>query len=118
MRIVYRTAVTLKPKQPFVDWINSLEDDFTITAEELMEDRNVYLIPESGNKIPFTVEKVLPSYFKSIFEEELGSWYLDESVWPQQRGFSTFLKWFEVDLHSMVLDITGDHFIPTEDYDE
>lgn len=116
MRILNRTAITLTAKQPFIDWINNAEDDdFSITLEQLQEDTHVYLIPESGDKIPFTVETVVKPHFKAIFEEELSGWFTPEAMWPKRRGFKTFLEWFDVHLHSVVLDTVSRGFIEFDD---
>ena len=42
-------------------------------------------------------------YFEFIFEEELNEWHRLESDWPARRDLATFLKWFEVKYHSVVL---------------
>ncbi len=41
-------------------------------------------------------------YPEEMFERELFSWYVDESYWPEKRDYSTFLKWFEIEHHTMV----------------
>ena len=40
-----------------------------------------------------------------IFEEELNGWHRLKSDWPPHRDLDTFLDWFEVQIHSMVLDL-------------
>jgi hypothetical protein len=55
--------------------------------------------------------------FKVIFEEELNGWHQRESDWPTPRTYETFLAWFEVEVHSMVLDLEGSRLIRTERYD-
>ncbi len=60
---------------------------------------------------------LLETYFAAIFEEELGGWHRRESEWPAQRDLSTFLAWFEVDVHSMVLDLKGGWWLRTERYE-
>lgn len=44
-------------------------------------------------------------YFAFIFEEELNAWHRVESDWPAQRDLDTFLAWFEVEYHSIVIDL-------------
>jgi hypothetical protein len=48
-----------------------------------------------------------------IFENELSGWNMDKRTWPKKRGFKSFLKWFEVERHSMVFDL-GDGVIEVE----
>jgi hypothetical protein len=50
-------------------------------------------------------------YFKAIFEEELNGWHRREREWPARRTYETFLAWFEVEVHSMVIDLPG--YYPT-----
>jgi hypothetical protein len=59
---------------------------------------------------------IVRPYFKAIFEEELTSWHRREREWPSSRTYETFLKWFEVEVHSMVLDLQGNWLIRTESY--
>ena len=35
----------------------------------------------------------------------LVEWFQDEAQWPTTRDLSTFLEWFAVEVHSMVLDV-------------
>ena len=52
-----------------------------------------------------TVEEVLKKHYAIIFEQELVEWHLVEKDWPQKRDLKTFKDWFEVEAHSMVLDV-------------
>ena len=59
----------------------------------------------------------LPGQLHSIiFEQELTSWHLDESAWPQKRDFKTSTEWFEVNLNSMVFDLC-DYYIEVDEFD-
>ncbi len=40
-----------------------------------------------------------------IFEEELASWWTVRKDWPLQRNLETFKKWFDIEFHSVVIDI-------------
>ena len=42
--------------------------------------------------------------YEKIFEMELGSWCDDRSLWPQDRSLKTFWEWFDVEIHSLVID--------------
>jgi hypothetical protein len=74
------------------------------------------LIGDLSDVIPFDRDVIVRPYFKAIFDEELNSWYRRESAWPARRTYETFLKWFEVEVHSMVLDLEGSRLIRTESY--
>ena len=51
---------------------------------------------------------------KAIFEWELLSWYTDESVWPEKITPSVFRKWFDVEIHEMVIDLLDKHIMREE----
>lgn len=93
----------VRPKKPYVDWANSLDgSDFTL--EELQEDSSAYLLPEIESDRD--VDRILKTYFKRICEHKLEGWCLDEKTWPKINELKIFKQWFEVSLHSMVIDLT------------
>jgi hypothetical protein len=51
-----------------------------------------------------------------IYAPPSNSWHRREREWPSSRTYETFLKWFEVEVHSMVLDLQGSWLIRTEGY--
>jgi hypothetical protein len=116
MRLVKRAAITVTPKQPYIDWANSLDEEGVKIGEDFESEKSVYLIGDVSDVIPFDRDVIVRPYFKVIFEEELNSWHRRESEWPASRTYETFLRWFEVEVHSMVLDLQGSWLIRTEGY--
>ena len=116
MRLVKRAAITVTPKQSYIHWANALDEDGVKIDEDFASEKSVYLIGDVSDIIPFDRDVIVRPYFKAIFEEELNSWYRLESAWPSPRTFETFLEWFEVEVHSMVLDLQGSRLIRTESY--
>ena len=114
MRLVKRTAITLKPKQPYLDWANQLDDGPKIDAETDSE-ASIYLL-EDDSDFEFDLEALLKPHYKEIFEEELESWHRNKADWPVARDLATFLAWFDVEVHSMVFDLVG-RALRTERYD-
>jgi hypothetical protein len=111
--IVNRLAAIIKPKQPLLDWLKSQPDwDLDITLEELRADRYALLIP--GYAFPDQALRYIERNHKAIFELELFGWYTDESVWPKKRTLSVFRKWFDVEIHSMVIDMLDEHIMREE----
>lgn len=98
-----RSAVVVRPKQPFVDWLRSVEelDLPSITLDEL--DKTLYLVPDYED--PADAEKVLKKVCDEIFCRELEGWYTDESVWPKDRSLKVFKQWFEVEHFDVVEDV-------------
>ena len=47
MSEINRSLIILKPKQPFLDWARTLDDESEeLTLAELADDSTVYLVPE------------------------------------------------------------------------
>lgn len=46
MRRVKRTAVSIKPKQSYLDWANGLEEDGVKLGIEFTPEANIYLIDD------------------------------------------------------------------------
>ena len=67
------------------------------------EDNAAYLLPDLdyGNE----EKELLARFFDLIFEEQLNGWWTEKSDWPVDRDLTTFNKWFDVEFHSVVLDL-------------
>jgi hypothetical protein len=114
MKTLNRSIAILKPRQPYVDWINATAPDASpTTIEAASDDCSAILIPEF-----FTHEGAL-AYIRTIYDElfdmELADWITDEELWPGNRSFEMFLAWFEIELHSMVFD-AGDDEIEDDEF--
>ena len=103
MSEINRSLLILKPKQPFLDWILTLDNDQDLTLEEVHQDSTSYLIPEIWQDSDEQV--ILKSYYDVLFEEQLEAWWTDEADWPKKRNLKMFLAWFEVEFYSLVLDL-------------
>lgn len=103
---INRCAVTVRAKQPFLDWLEGLPDMLDMTLEEVNEDPSVYLLPEVDDLAD--QEDLLAGFYDLIFEEELVGWWTEEDDWPQVRTLGLFMEWFEVEFHSMIVDLVED----------
>ena len=106
MYAVNRSAVTIRPKQPFVDWINSTPGDDKYTIQQLSRERTVILLPEFQR--PGDEMKHLKKICSEIFEHELFAWYMDDSTFPKKRDWKLFQEWFEIELSSEVSDMVDE----------
>ncbi len=106
MFLVNRNAVILKGKQPLVDWINSHDAEDPVGLEDVRTDCNVYLLPEMDG--PSEASHKIEANFDVLFESELQGWYVDESMWPENRTIKMFREWFDIEYHSMVVDVLED----------
>jgi len=53
MRLAKRAAITITPKQPYVDWANAIDDGVKI-GQDLWPERHVYLIEDVSDISPST----------------------------------------------------------------
>lgn len=108
--MINRAALLLKYKAPAVAWINdtdSVSDDPGITAEDVNSERTVYLIPDEVADTPATLEKWIKANLDILFESELEGWYTNPALWPKDRSYSVFKKWFDVECHTVLVDTLG-----------
>ena len=104
MNEVNRGVLVLKPKELFLNWVNSTDDaGVVLTLDEVSRDCTAYLTPEIEDDDELM--GVLEQTYDLLFELELLGWVQDEAKWPTNRDFPTFLEWFDVEFHSMVLDV-------------
>ena len=103
MFLINRSVAIIKPKQPFVDWANSVVDeDEQYSIPDISKDCSVILLPETDSDQH--AEAVLKEIFQDVFELELLSWITDDDMWPENITYKMFLEWFDVEFHSMVFD--------------
>lgn len=103
---VERSVAVIKPKQPFLEWINNTFPDLPqqLTLESIRIDCNSYLIPEV-NEIEDGINYVDEKY-ADLFALELASWTEDETLWPQAFTLKMFWEWFDVEVYPTAIDIT------------
>lgn len=112
---INRSLIILRHKQPFVDWARALDDQAKdLTLEELSEDSTAYLVPEIWDELD--EQTLVESYYDILFEEQLNAWSTDNGAWPKERDLRMFRDWFEVEFHSLVLDLF-DEPIASDDAD-
>jgi hypothetical protein len=109
MRVINRTAVTLVPAQPYVEWTRQKEADVnkgTLTVARAKTYGAAFLLPE------FELEEDIQEWVEEnaawLFEFQLAAWTEDESTWPATRDLKTFREWFRIDVHSVVVDVADD----------
>ena len=100
---INRNAITVKPKQPLFDWVNSIYPEDPVNATDAANEGTVYLVRERDNNKK--IENWLKKNFDNIFQNELNNWHTEEKDWPQKRTYSQFTRWFVFEIHSMVLDL-------------
>lgn len=111
-----RSALIVRAKQPFLDWIKSLpgESENDLTLGRLNAEPQVYLLADLG-ELEDQAEPLIRSFSSIVFELELDGWWTEESDWPQDRSYEVFCQWFDASLHSMVHDLVDEPLIDDED---
>lgn len=95
---INRYAVVIKPKQPLLDWINSMDPEHKIKG---IDEVNVYLVDDNITDL----EKWLKMKFDEFFLLELEDWCTDKKDWPQKRNYKMFKEWFQIDISTMIYDL-------------
>lgn len=103
MYIVDRSAAVLKPKKPFLDWLNNLPgNDVVLTLEEVRSDCTVVLIPEVNEQEDGIA--YIDDLAEQLLDMELASWVSDQKLWPPKRSLKLFWEWFDVEIHLGTMD--------------
>jgi hypothetical protein len=103
MKSINRGVVVIKPREPFLEWINRESPlSLPVTMEYLYQDCTAILVPDL-----YSLEDML-DYLEPLkpmlFEAELKAWNRDPTTWPQERTAETFDAWFKPEVHSEVWD--------------
>jgi len=105
--MINRSAVIVRLKMPFINWINTADPNdkrSSVTLEEANEDRTVYLIDDAEAE---HVEEWVDLNYMQLFECELEDWYQDETLWPQDIDKALFDAWCQIECHTVVVDTVG-----------
>ncbi|MEM1176987.1 MAG: hypothetical protein AAGM22_01485 [Acidobacteriota bacterium] len=111
--MINRSAIVLRAKPPMIKWINKTgpDDSPPLSKRDVNRDRTVYLISEEAGETEEAFREWVKANFETLFEAELMGWITDPEFWPRSRTFAVFTKWFDVEMHSVVLDTTDDDFV-------
>ena len=103
---INRSVLVVRPRQPYLDWVHSLDEEGKkFTLEDLKQDSTSYLLrplEDEDHK-----DEILADVYEEIFEHELWGWMQDPAVWPRKRDLATFEAWFELEFCSVTMDLVG-----------
>jgi hypothetical protein len=109
MNFIDRHVAVLKPKQGYLDWMLGLPDAEKGLIPDLevarSEDCMAFLVPEFD-----TNEDALEFFYKQskhILEIMCGAWDTREELWPKKRDRRLLKEWFDVEIHSEVIDLVN-----------
>jgi len=113
MLCLNRTAIVVTAKQPFLDWLRSVDPtSHELTLAEINTEPAVYLLPECGSDKE--AERLARRFVKEIFTNELDGWWREPLDWPKTISYKVFTNWFEWRSHSVVLDLVKGEIIREE----
>lgn len=104
MDLINRSAIVVKPGQPFLDWLHRVDPTSVhLTLDDLRREPTIYLLPECESEAEAL--EYLREVSNEIFEEHLDGWYRVPSEWPTNRDLTVLRRWFECSFHSMIVDL-------------
>ena len=105
-----RVVVVLRPKKPFIEWVQQNDDQSEkLSTEDISKEPAAYLLHDysmEGER-----EQIINDNYRTLFESELHHWFTDEESWPIKRDMKTFIEWFDVEFHSIVCDLSDEDYI-------
>ena len=96
-----QTLISVKPRKPFVDWINKFSPTSIVSIESA--GMCLFFFPNFNNDSEY--EAYLRIHYNSMFEKMLYEWRRDEKEFPQNRTFELFLEWFEISTFDKELEV-------------
>lgn len=107
MYIIDRHLAVIKPRKPFLDWLKGTPGyEVELSLDQLRLDCTSLLIPEFEE--PEDAVAYIDEIAAELFEAELSGWVDDAASWPADRSLKTFWEWFDVEIHSNVVDLVED----------
>lgn len=97
-----RSIVNINPTKFYLDWLNYIRGSDVLLVLNDLEPIS-YLIKDFDSKSEF--ENWLRNNFHLMFEIRLNYSCVDKSLWPEDRSFGIFNKWFEVRYCNLMLDL-------------
>ncbi|MCP9886249.1 hypothetical protein KBY97_14105 [Synechococcus sp. ATX 2A4] len=97
-----RCAVSVVPRQPLLDWALGLGLELPGAAAR---EAGLYLLPSYATDAE--AEALLRRAHAVIFETELSVWCPVQRLWPQDRSYGVFRRWFEPRFHPLVQDLVA-----------
>ncbi|WP_414500720.1 hypothetical protein [Zymobacter sp. IVIA_12111.31 C1] len=118
MNVVNRSALSVRPTQAFVDWINQLEategeDDLLL--EDVERESTIYLIGEMDSEE--AIHAYLRARYLDILENELRAWEEDVRLWPETLDWALFEDFLQIEFSYLALDLEEDQPLSVQSID-
>ena len=106
-----RSLMVVTPRLPFATWAGSLASrEDAGEVGDVGEDGTAYLVPPVRDMED--EDRILEKLHQRVFENQLEACVKDPGRWPPERNLDTFLEWFDVSFHGVVLDLGDDEPAP------
>lgn len=119
MKLLNRSALSVKPTQVFLDWVNSLEPtvgDDDLTLDDVDRENTVYLIPEMDT--PEALAAFVRERYLEILESELRAWEEDERQWPEALDWALFQRFLRVEHSYLAVDLDDEAPLEIAEFDD
>lgn len=105
-----RMVFVVLPKAPFITWINEVDPDASgdITLDMIQDEPNVFLVPTHAAEADLAGERWLQRHWRVLFERILTEWAIEKPLWPSFQGLDAFRDWFDIKVHSVILDCSNE----------
>ena len=100
VKIVNRCAITVAPRQPFIECAQRLSPDQPLPPGAF--EPGLYLLPVYDTREEAI--ELLAQGYEEIFCSELETWSTDPSAWPNPRSLGLFQEWFAFQFFDLVSD--------------
>jgi hypothetical protein len=110
---LYRVAIAITRRQPYVDWANSFDD-----GGPQLGKRGRRRFGQHPIQNPTCLTCYRPKeLWQQIFEAELPGWRTQEDDWPAPLTREMFDAWFSAELTDSVFDLTPEEPLTQADVD-
>ena len=106
-RTINRSVVIVRPKQPFLDWLTSVEKALggRVSQIDLTEEGAAFLIPDEDIIDAKEARRYIEKKWREIFEQFLFDWFIEDTLWPKKRTLNMVREWFDVIYAPMAWDL-------------
>jgi hypothetical protein len=101
-----RDILVVRPKEPYVEWAHSVYDGGAVTPDITRDWVNAFLLPELDSEEE--ARDWLRENCDVIFELMLRDWVIVPEMWPEDRGWEAFQRWFSYERIETAWDLVDE----------
>lgn len=101
-RTVNRAALIVRPKQPYIDWADSMDDNGPRWNPDIAE-ASIYLVEQI--ELLEDVPTLIDTHWEWVFEDQLSGWMRDPEAWPAPLTRGMFVEWFDYEVSTVIWDL-------------